>query len=268
MTQTLTDIEEPLTTLYYGEGGTGKSTHLAHMANLGRIVAINAESGLKARALKRCGVNVKNIDVYPAPDERATYNGLVQEWMRIREANHKKPGTYVGVFWDSLTEITQLLLEDVREANPDRKDERKSYGEMQDQIRSLIRKYRDLGIHFGASALDRRDIDDDGEVIYRPSVNPALQKDLPLWFDEIISCSVSVDEEGEEHYLGLFRAAGKRKGKDRFKVMPRYIVNPTFTRVLEYVEEELTADKDKISQTAFAKLNPPKNTKRNKDEEE
>ena len=60
----LTDLSEPLNILYFGDAGTGKTTATAGLANIGPVLAFNAESGMKSRALVRQGVNVSNIEVY------------------------------------------------------------------------------------------------------------------------------------------------------------------------------------------------------------
>ncbi len=256
MAEALTDSQELLCVLYYGDGGTGKTTHLAHMADLGKVAIVNAEGGVKRRALERSGVNVDNIEVWPAPGEKITYAGLEAEWLRLYEILSKDPDAYVGWVWDSLTEVYNVLLDAVKvegEAWEDRtgkkRDPRSDFGDTNDQVRKLIRKARDLPCHFGACALERRDQDDDGSVTYRPSIAPALMKDMYGWFDLVAHCTVL--EVGEnEQYVGMFKPLGKYRGKDRFKVMPKQLVDPSFDRVLAYVEESLTAPDDPVMQAA------------------
>jgi hypothetical protein len=259
--QALTDVVDPLNLLYFGDGGTGKTTHLCHMADRGKILVVNAESGVKRRALERCGVDVANIEVWPEKGEKITYAGLEAEWLRIREALNKDEDAYVGMVWDSITEIYKILLDDVIEAGAatvartgKARDPRADYGEMSDQVRRLVRKCRDLPCHFGASALTRRDVDDDGAVVYRPAITPALQTDLYGWFDIVVYTTL-VDVENEdgqdtEQYRGLSRPAGKFRGKDRYKILPKALVDPTFDRILSYVEEDLDANNDPIMQRA------------------
>jgi len=265
MAQALTAMTEPLNVLYYGDGGTGKTTHLAHMADLGKVCIVNAESGVKRRALERSGVNVDNIEVFPEPGEKLTYESMEAEWLRIREALDKDPSAYVGWIWDSLTEIYKVLLDDVRtvgqawmDKTGKKRDSREDYGEMGDQVRKLIRRGRDLPCHFGACALERRDVDEsDGTVAYRPSITPALMTDLYGWFDLV--CHTSVIEVGDtEQYRGLFKPLGKFRGKDRYKVMPRQLVDPTFDRVLAYVEESLTAESDPVMVAAQTQIKEQK----------
>ena len=266
MSHMLEDAEEPLRLLFFGEGGSGKTTHLAHLADLGKVLIINAEAGVKATALKKCGVNTKNIEVFPSPDETISFESLEEEWKRVYDALNKNPKAYVGVVWDSLTEIYSVLLDQARadayaksqKGLKPRESEfftdRSDYGVMAEQFRKLIRKYRDLPCHFGASALERREVDEnDGEVKYSPSVTPALQKDLYLWFDIIGHTTTRIDEETkEEQFRASFRRVGKYAGKDRFKATPVELIEPTFTRVLKYVDGSLTLEKDPVIKAARA----------------
>lgn len=256
MANMLSDLREPVNGLYYGDGGTGKTTALAAMANLGRIVAVNAESGLKRRALVRHGINVGNIEVFPGPGERVTFSTVEALWRRLDVELARDPDCYVGVIWDSVTEIYKALLDGVvaknilqaARAGRDRDPffvERGDYGIMTEQVRSLIRKFRDLPCNFGISALSRREQDDDGSVIYQPAITPALQNDMIGWMDFVSVTSVAI-VNGEEEYRGLFRPHGKYRGKDRLGATPKWLVDPWFDRVLSYVDDELTIDRDPI----------------------
>ncbi len=245
MGQPLTAESEPVNLLMYGNGGTGKTTHLAHMSSLGKVLIVNAENGVKARALDRQGVSVDNIEVFPAPGETLTVDTLQAEWLRVREALNDDPDAYAGFVLDSVTEIYKHLLDPVQAAGEEKaerggkRDTRSEYGEVNEQVRKLIRRCRDLPCHFGVSALERREVDEqDGSVAYWPSITPGLQGDLFGWHD--IVCHTEVVQVGDtEQYRGSFRPIGKYRSKDRFGVLPKVLVNPTFDRILAYVEEEL-----------------------------
>lgn len=260
MAQPLTDAREPINVLYYGDGGTGKTTALASMANLGPTLIINAESGVKARPLARQGVDISNIEVFPAPGEEISFDSLEAEWLRIREALNKDPDAYAGVVWDSITEIYKALLDKVVAGAVVKADragrerdrffiDRADYGVMTEQVRSLVRKYRDLPCHFGVSALARREQDDDGSVTYQPAITPALQNDLVGWVDTVCVTSVALVGQ-EEEYRGLFRPHNKYRGKDRLGALPKWLVDPSFDRIHQYVEGELEAGTDEVMAAA------------------
>jgi hypothetical protein len=254
------EAKEPVNLLYYGDGGTGKTTALAAMANTGRVLVVNAESGVKGRALRARGVDVSNIELFPGPDESVTFDSLEEQWNRVREALNADPEAYVGVLWDSVTEIYKTLLDSVvakavvkSERQGKERDrffiDRADYGVMTEQVRGLVRKYRDLPCHFGVSALTRREQDDDGSVSYQPAVTPALQNDLVGWMGVVCHTSV-VLVAGEEEFRGLFRPHGKYRGKDRLQALPKWLVDPTFDRILQYVDEGMDVSEDPVMQAA------------------
>jgi AAA domain len=256
----LTDLKEPVNLLYYGDGGTGKTTDLAAMANLGPILYVNAESGIKARALRKLGIKVENIEVYPDHEagEAISFDGLEAEWKRLLAALTKNPKSYVGVVWDSSTEIHKALLDDIVISSVARADragkerdrffiDLKDYGIMTEQVRNLMRKYRDLPCHFGVSALMRREQDDDGAVTYQPAITPKLQNDLIGWMDIVCVTSVAqMNDGGDDEYRGLFRPHSKYRGKDRLHALPKWLIDPYFDRVVSYVEEKVSVEKDPV----------------------
>jgi hypothetical protein len=268
----LTDESEPVNTLWYGDGGSGKTTDLAAMAieakkAKSKIWIANAESGVKAKALKERGFPLDVIEIFPDPndeDEQLTYDGMEAEWKRIREALHADPNAYYGVGWDSITEIQQTMkdLEMVRgamkanrrgvERDPFTVDQ-DNWRTINEQCRSLIRKFRDLPCHFTATALQRREQDNDGAVVYMPAVTPGLQNDLIGWFD-VVCHTETIIVGGEEVFMGLLRNRGKYRGKDRFSMTPRQLVNPTHPRIAAYIDGDLTVETDDEMQDLKARM--------------
>lgn len=260
MPQSLADSRDPVNACYYGEGGTGKTSALAAMANQGPIVLVNAESGIKERPLKKLGVKTENIQIFPGPDEELTFDGLEKLWVQMREDLHKDPDAWAGIGWDSITEIQKALLDNVvakAVVKADRAGKERDpffialedYGVVTEQIRSLVRRFRDLPCHFAVTALSRRMQDDDGSVTYQPAVTPALQNDLIGWVD-MVCCTSVAQVDGEDEYRGLFRPHSKFRGKDRLGAMPKWLVDPSFDRILQYVEGELTSDTDPVMDAA------------------
>lgn len=264
----LTSEPEPVNILWIGDGGTGKTTDLAALATLGKVMIVNAEQGVKGSALNRWSREkfdtdfpVENIEVYPDPedpDETVSMQGLESLWMRLRDDLLKDPTSWVGVGWDSVTEI-QKKFADIEKAEAVVKANRRgaerdpltmdqdNWRRVNDMTRQLVRKYRDLPCHFGMTALLRREQDDDGKVVYQPAVTPGLQNDIIGWMDIVCVTSlryVPVDDIDE--YLGLFKPHGKFRGKDRYKVMPKWLIDPTYDRVISYVDGVLNAETDDV----------------------
>lgn len=278
----LDETEDYVNGLWMGDQGTGKTTDLMRMANLGPIVVISAEGGVKRIALRKVGVDTEQITVLPSKPEDLTFNWLEDLYWELAAKLQEDPDYIVGVCWDSLTEIVKVLLRNVVDYQLKRAAARGEsriknavpgdilnqsftdlgdYGVMTDQVRKLLRLYRDLPCHFGVSTLMRRDMDDDGRVVYNPAVTPAVQTDLVGMVDVIaVKQLVELDDGGEDEYQGLFRPAGKYRGKDRFKQLPKHLVDPHFDRVVGYIVGELNLDNDEVMAAAQQRrASKPKN---------
>jgi hypothetical protein len=264
----LSDDTEYVNGVWTGDQGTGKTTDIATLANLGRTIVINAEGGFKKRPLERLGVNTANLEFLPRDPAELSYDYLDTLYWELKAQLEKDPKSIAGVLWDSITDIHVKILRNVVDYQLQRaarqqvsriKDaapgdminefftDLSDYGIMTGQLRLELRRYRDLPCHFLVTALQRRDIDDDGKVKYRPAVTPALAKDLEQFFDIVCNTSVvEMADGGEDEYRGLFRPVGKYVGKDRFGATPKRLIDPTFERVLQYIQDEIDIDSDPV----------------------
>jgi len=258
---TLEDQQDITNILYYGNEGTGKTTAVATMANLGKVVYINAEAGLKKRALTRQGIDTSNISIYPREGEMLTYEGLEALFWQLLADLNENPNSWAGVVWDSLTDIHLTLLRNIADSKLAKQTkagmevdpffiDRSWYGTMTEQLRLLLRRYRDLPCHFALTALVRRDQDDDGAVTYGPAITPALQNDVMGYVDLV--CITEVAElDGVEEYRGTFRPKSKYRAKERLAgAVPRTLIDPTFERVHLYATEQIDVEHDPIMQQA------------------
>lgn len=262
--------DEKINLCYYGPEGTAKTTNAAYMAHLGRVLYINAEGGLIARRLKRLGVPIENIKIWPDPDsgETVSFQGIEDLFWNLKGDLLADKDSWAGVVWDSATEITAAILEDVV-ASQVEKAERAGksrdpfftdiadYGTMATQVRQLLRKFRDLPCHFVLTALERRDTDDDGQVAYGPAVIPSLMSDIAGYVGILIHTEVK-EIGGEQIYTGRTATGTKYRAKDRFGVLPKNMATPTFDRVVAYMNEDLTPDTDPEQAEIRARLEADK----------
>lgn len=262
---TLEEQEPHLNVLYYGEEGTGKSTHAAWMANLpdqhksGRILVINAEGGAKKLALKRLGVDTSRIVLWPPAGERVSFDGLRQVHRRLLTDLETTPGVWTGVVMDSLTEIALSLREYATEGRQRRLDSQNKaydpdfvdigdYGVQTGQMQKILRRLRDLPCHFVATALQRED--DNGKV--GPAMNPALADSVAGYVDLMLYTRASEISSGEVEddpasvFRALTRQNAKYRAKDRFGATPKVLAEPTFPRVFDYVMGNLDEDSDPL----------------------
>lgn len=255
--------------------GTGKTTNLASLAKLGKVVYIDSEAGLERNPLEDLGVPVENI--IPFRDIR--YDALDELHADLRSELASNPGSIVGLCIDSATEIVAKLVEQTNDAEIDRQIRKmqkrgedtsqlskfridlSSWGVVTEQVRRLMRRYRDLDCHMGWAALERRDVDaTDGQVNYGPKVNPGLQGDLVGYVGLVLhTWTDGEDSDGKPLYVAHTRRTNKYTAKDRFHATPSRLAEPTFDRVIQYVNREITVDTDPIQQHYHSALTDRRN---------
>lgn len=249
-TGTLADETELVNAIWYGEPGTGKTSEVAALSKLGRVLVIDAESGMKRRPLADLGVQVDNI----VPFRNISFEGLMQLHLDLLATFADEPDAYVGVLFDSMSEIAAQFLDTIVDEETESAARRgkprqnkgpalSDYGIMTDQLRRLTRRFRDLPCHVGWTCTERRELDDDGTLALLPNLTPKFGGDLRGYADIVIRTEV-LDTTGtpiQDRYpygmfIGIAQQRGKTRGKDRFKVLPLTMVNPSMDRVIQYVQ--------------------------------
>jgi hypothetical protein len=251
------DLDEEtdfLKILYYGREGVGKTSAAAHAANYGRILVINAESGVKKKPLRdRLGINVENIKTWPPQNSKVQISNdtLLALHDKILLDLRNDPKSWFAVVFDSITEIHQKLREQATDkrvrkvagTDPDWID-RDDYGVMTSQMRKLVRRYRDLPTHVIFTALE---VEDEKANTIRPAVTPALCNDL-LGYVDVVARMGSPVGDYRARTLGTERI----RAKDRFSHLPPVMIEPSFTRVLDYLDGKLEEPTDPIQEIFLA----------------
>lgn len=260
--------------LWWGREGSGKTTDIMTAANFGKVLVVNAEGGLKQKPLREYGITIDNIVPWPAPEDREkllTYEGMDALFWQLKAELIADPGSWFAVAWDSGSELykefvtqetrkqtTKNLMLPVAKQKEHRMDDtfvdRSDYGVATVQMERLLRRFRDLPCHFLITCLERRDVDEEtGKVAYGPNVGPAFQQSLLGYVDVTIKTvadeiRVGPDEDVDviEEFKGLSRSDGKNRAKDRFRSIPRRMSQPTFERVLGYINDTITEEDDPV----------------------
>lgn len=247
--QKLTDSEEWVNALYWGEPGSGKTSHGASMAKVGRILVFDFEAGVKETSLRRLGIPVENVDRANAK----TYADVDRVVTGLAKKLDEEPGYYVGVLVDSVSEMAKRFTENLtRERHAKRtrsgmvddefEIQLEEHGRATEQLRRVARNLRDLPCHTVFTALEKRDKDGDGYVQYRPSLGPKFSDDLRSFVNVMIHTEVHKDVDGNLIRVGYTQAHGKYKSKDNLGILPEYMLEPSFHRLTEYIGGNLTID--------------------------
>ena len=165
--------------LVYGMAGAGK-TFLARTAP-GKVLVISAEAGLLSI---RDAQNVEAIEVKSAA-----------EVVEVYEALHSGKLQYDTVCLDSISEISELLLQAEKAKH---KDARKAYGEVQESVTNVMRAFRDLQMHVMFICKEDK-VNNDGTFEQAPKmVGTKLGQSITYFFDEVLALRVieDTDEEG------------------------------------------------------------------------
>ena len=266
------DDDEYVSVLYWGPYGTTKTTSIAAMSRLshpGKLVVVNAEGGLKDRALRDWDIDTDRIVPFPRPGQQLTYDLLEKLFYRMAHDFESNPKAYLGIAWDSVTAIHQYLLDQVIDADiaeqrliieQARKVNRRAgniqlrnrfetegddYNLMSQQVKHLLRQFRFLPCHFATSALVRTENAGKRNEKHMPAVNPALQNDLAGYVDIVVRTGVWETDDGLV-YFGRTVGGDTEDNKDRYHKLPPLLVEPSFDRIVAYVRGDLTADTDPL----------------------
>ena len=199
--------------LIIGPSGSGK-TSLAKTTGEKTLV-ISAESGLLC-------LNESDIDIVDitsddtgaliSKEKRITRLGEVYRYLLEDETKKK----YKWIFIDSLSEISQNLVEQLQVEFPERKDSLVLYGENAKRMRSIIKSFRDLPYYNVVMvALSETDKDENNIRFTGPSVIGKISNQLPAYFDEVFYLHVDRNEEGQTVRRLVTEGSERLAAKDR-----------------------------------------------------
>jgi hypothetical protein len=190
--------QDKLKILVYAPPGAGKTSLAKTIPKDEKTLIISAEAGLLC--LNDADIDVLDItqdnegNLIPK-EKRIARLGEAFQYLNTEEAKDK----YKWVFIDSLTEISQNLMEQLYLEFPDRKDSLVMYGENGKRMRSLIKSFRDLP-HYNVvmTALDHVDKDENNMRITGVSMVGSMSDKVPAFFDLVFFLATIADQETGE----------------------------------------------------------------------
>ena len=216
--------------LFYGLPGVGKTSlagSAAEIETMGKVLLIDFEGG--SSVLSK---NYPNVDVAAVPDWSTTEELI----FALVDEEHE----YKTVILDTAGEAQHFIMAESSDDNP--------YEKWDDAWRKLTAAVKilhksDMNVIVLAHAENERS-EFDGTKQIRPYFQGRRsQNELPKVFDVI--GYLSIDEDDDETRILQAKPLSDTVGKDRFGIFPDVIENPTFEKLVSYMETNNTEEEGK-----------------------
>jgi len=245
----ITASEPTLKMLVYGPPGAGKTVLAAtasEVPEMGPVLYVDIEGGTLS-------IRDKKVDVLRVN----TFTELVQLLEILRSGQHN----WKTVVIDSLTEVQKLnmyeVMKKVSMQDPTRDPDIPSlreYGKNTEQIRKIIRGYRDLaGTHVIFTALANEVKDEKtGIVKTQPALTGKLAIEIPGFLDIVAYLSVA-EQDGSEVRVLVTDMTSRVLAKHRAPIsgvhLPRLLKNPDMKQIYQVVckQKPLNVDMEDVT---------------------
>jgi phage nucleotide-binding protein len=231
---TAADMQETVNILFYGEPGVGKTVLCGSSSvvdGMAPVLFVDVEGG--TLSLK---------DHYPLVDTVRITDW--QDMVKVYDSLRKGEGGYQTVVLDSITEVQKFSMNEIMrrlvakepDSDPDVPGMRE-WGKNIEQMRRLVRNFRDLPMNVLFTALEATDKDDRGRRKTYPSLPGKLAGEVPGFVDIVIYMYVKVQEKIVKRML-LTESTGAQVAKDRSNRLPRVIEQPTMEEIYNLITQE------------------------------
>jgi ribosomal protein S13 len=192
--------ESKIKAVLNGLSGAGKTTAVKSLKQSGfKPLVLSFEAGL----LSIAGSEIDYIDGTTDDNNVVIPKDLrIDRLMDIYKYVHSKDAQtkYDVLYIDSLTEISQCMLDKLRKEYPDRKDNLVMYGELSSKMRDMIKAFRDTPhYHVIFTCLGKVEKDENGTRYMGFDLIGSIADKLPQFFDEVFY--LRVGNEGQREYV-------------------------------------------------------------------
>ena len=231
---------DPVFALVYGASGTGKTHLMGTLGELGRVLIIDIDQGIKtlrnAPDLKNAGytdnITVVSFDKFKDLDEayKLVAANDPKQWARKFGVSIEQP--FYWVVWDTWSEIQWYMLEELRSKDSEMKGNglnfRKNiqiqhWGMVTDLNKLAVQQLRACKVNQVFTMQEKLDKDElSGAVYGGPAIHGKMVQEMPTYFDVVVH--MYTDLSG--NYCATNKSKGKWPGKTRLGVGQDF-KNPT-----------------------------------------
>lgn len=221
--------------IIYGDPGAGK-TVLAGSSDLvpdmRPVLFVDVEGGTFSIRERFPEIEVVRVETW-------------DDMQKIYDALYSGKHEYKTVVLDSLSEIQKFSMYNIMEftvaKDPDRDPDipsMREWGKNIEQIRKLVRAFRDLPIHTVFTALAKTDKDNkSGAIKTLPSLSGKLAAEVSAFVDIVGYLYTKVQDDELRRFL-LTTATDRYVAKDRSDHLPPTLESPTMTDVFNHALSE------------------------------
>jgi hypothetical protein len=235
-----------LNMLIYGEPGAGKTVFAGSaddVPEMSPVLVIDVEGG--TFSLRDFYPNIESVRVRSMDDIQFVYAALVEN-----------PSRYKTVVLDSLTEIQKIIMQSIMkkvvEDDPERDPEVPSireWGKSGEQVRRVVRAFRDLECHTIFTALVDSDKDNKtGKTTNYPSLPGKAKREIPGFVD-IVAYLYTVEVDEQLHRALLARGNAGFICKDRSNRLPAVTLDPDMVTVNQLIHAPKTEGETNVTST-------------------
>lgn len=226
-----------LNMLIYGEPGSGKTVFAGSadkVPSMSPVLIIDVEGG--TFSLRDFHPDVEVVRVKSMDDIQRVYAAL---------ADSDNPSKYRTVVLDSLTEIQKIIMQSIMrkvvEDDPERDPEVPSireWGKSGEQVRRVVRAFRDLEINTIFTALVDSDKDNKtGKTTNYPSLPGKAKREIPGFVD-IVAYLYTVEVDEQMHRALLAKGNQSYICKDRSNRLPAVTLDPDMVTVNQLIHTD------------------------------
>lgn len=240
---------DPVFALVYGASGTGKTHLMGTLGELGKVLIIDIDQGIKTlrnapdllKAHYNDNITVISFDKFKDLDEAAK---LVAEnspakWNAVfnRSLPKDKQQEFVTqpfdwVAWDTWSELQWYMLEELRSKSPEMKGaglnfrqniQIQHWGMMTDLNKLAVQQLRACSVNQVFTMQEKLDKDElSGQIYGGPAIHGKMVQEMPTYFDIVVHAYTDL----QGNYCATNKAKGKWPGKTRLGVGGEF-KNPT-----------------------------------------